>query len=243
MNSGGKIAAAFLMATGLAIAGYFAGKGFKEGRAAERFVTVKGVSEREVDADTAIWSLTLVATDNDLAAAQAQLRDRHAKTLAFLQQSGVDPAAAETMNFEVIDRQADQWGQQGDIASRYILRQTIVVRSNAPQTIMAMSQQVGALVEAGVVFQSSMGPYTGPTYMFTKLNDFKPEMIAEATRNARAAADQFAQDSGARLGGIRRATQGVFEILPRNPAPGMMQEGQFQKTLRVVSTIEFYLAD
>lgn len=243
MNSGAKIAGAFLIATGLCVAGYFAGKGFREGRAAERFVTVKGVAEREVEADTAIWSLTLVSTNNDLAAAQLQLKESHAKTLAFLQERGIAAESAETQNFEVIDRQADQWGPQGEIASRYILRQTVVVRSDDPRAIMAMSQDVSSLVEAGVVFQSSMGPYSGPTYLFTKLNDFKPEMIAEATRNARAAADQFAQDSGAQLGGIRRATQGVFEILPRNPAPGTMQEGQFQKTLRVVSTIEFYLTD
>jgi len=236
------IPAAFLLATGLAIAGYFAGKGFKEGRAAERFVTVKGVAERDVEADTALWSLTLVSTDNDLAAAQARLKESHAKVLAFLDANQINSADVQTQNFEVIDRQADQWSQ-GEAASRYILRQTLVVRSSDPKAILAMSQQVGALVEAGVVFQSSMGPYQGPTFLFTKLNDHKPEMIAEATKNARVAADRFAQDSGANIGGIRRAYQGVFEILPRNQAPGSMQEGQLEKTIRVVSTIEFYLTD
>lgn len=243
MNGKGLLfAAALLLATGVAIAGYFAGKGFKEGRAAERFVTVKGVAERDVEADTALWSLTLVSTNNDLAAAQLQLKESHAKVLTFLDANKIDSAAVQTQNFEVIDRQADQW-QQGEVASRYILRQTLVVRSSDPKAILAMSQQVSALVEAGVIFSSTMGPYQGPTFLFTKLNDFKPQMIAEATKNARTAADQFAQDSGAHIGGIRRAYQGVFEILPRNQAPGSMQEGQLEKTIRVVSTIEFYLTD
>ncbi len=243
MNGKGLVfAGAVVLALGISIAGYFAGKGFKEGRAAERFVTVKGVAERDVEADTALWSLTVVSTNNDLAVAQAQLKDSYTKVLAFLDANKIDPESVQVQNFEVIDRQADQW-QQGDVASRYILRQTLVVRSADPKAILAMSQQVSALVEAGVIFSSTMGPYQGPTFLFTKLNDFKPEMIAEATKNARIAADKFAQDSGAHIGGIRRAYQGVFEILPRNQAPGSMQEGQLEKTVRVVSTVEFYLTD
>jgi hypothetical protein len=241
-KNGNMVAAAFLLAIAIGLAGYFAGKGFKEGRAAERFVTVKGVAERDVESDTAIWSLTLVSTNNDLAVAQRQLRDSHAKALDFLKENKIDPASVQTQNFEVIDRQADQW-QHGEAASRYILRETLSVRSADPKGILAMSQQVGRLVEAGVIFQSTNGPYQGPTYLFTKLNDLKPQMIAESTKNARAAAEQFAKDSGATIGGIRHANQGVFEILPRNQAPGAMQEGQLEKTVRVVSTVEFYLTD
>lgn len=242
MNGKTSIVAGLLLAIGIGLAGWYTGKGFKEGRAAERFVTVKGVAERDVEADTALWSLTIVSTDNDLSAAQARLKESHAKVLTFLEANKIDPATVQTQNFEVVDRQADQW-QQGEAASRYIVRQTLVVRSADPKAILAMSQQVGALVEAGVVFSSSNGPYQGPTFLFTKLNEFKPPMIAEATKNARTAADQFAKDSGAHIAGIRRAYQGVFEILPRNQAPGAMQEGQLEKTIRVVSTIEFYLTD
>jgi len=237
-----SVVAGLLVAVGIGVAGWSMGKGFREGRAAERFVTVKGVAERDVEADTALWSLTIVSTDNGLAAAQLRLKESHAKVLAFLAANKIDPATVQTQNFEVVDRQADQW-QQGEVASRYIVRQTLVVRSTDPNAILAMSQQVGALVEAGVVFSSTNGPYQGPTFLFTKLNEFKPPMIAEATKNARASADQFAKDSGAKIAGIRRANQGIFEILPRNQAPGSMQEGQMEKTIRVVSTIEFYLTD
>ncbi len=81
----------------------------------------------------------------------------------------------------------------------------------------------------------------GPFYLFTRLNDIKPAMIAEATKNARAAAQQFAADSGSSLGAIRQASQGVFQILPRDAAPGQSEEKQIQKTVRVVSTVDYVL--
>lgn len=83
----------------------------------------------------------------------------------------------------------------------------------------------------------------GPTFVFTGLNKLKPQMIAEATARAREAAEQFARDSHSELAGIRQANQGVFEILPRDQAPGISQENQINKTVRVVSTVEYFLKD
>ena len=88
-----------------------------------------------------------------------------------------------------------------------------------------------------------MAPASGPVYLFTRLNEAKPEMVAEATRNARASAEQFAADSGSRLGGIRGASQGVFQILARDEAPGLAEPGQIAKRLRVVSTVEYFLTE
>ena len=97
--------------------------------------------------------------------------------------------------------------------------------------------------DAGVVL-SSDGPWSGgPSYLFTKLNDLKPGMIAEATASARRAAEQFAKDSGARLQGIRQANQGLFVILPRDQAPGMQEERQRAKIVRVVTTIDYRIGD
>ena len=90
---------------------------------------------------------------------------------------------------------------------------------------------------------SGEGAAAGPVYVFTRLNDYKPAMIAEATRNARAGAEQFARDSGAALGGIRQASQGVFQILPRDETPGATEAGQPDKRLRVVTTVEYQLRD
>jgi hypothetical protein len=103
---------------------------------------------------------------------------------------------------------------------------------------------VGELVRAGVVLssQAEFGP-SGPTFLFTRLNELKPKMIAEATARAREAAEQFARDSHSALAGIRRANQGVFEILPRDQAEGVQQESQIEKRVRVVATVEYFLKD
>ena len=109
-----------------------------------------------------------------------------------------------------------------------------------PLLVLKANQHVGELVTAGVVL-SSGGEYGsgGPTFIFTGLSKLKPEMIAEATARAREAAEQFARDSRSQVGGIRQANQGVFEILPRDQAPGISQESQMVKTVRVVTTVEY----
>ena len=105
-----------------------------------------------------------------------------------------------------------------------------------------VSQKVGDLVDQGIVLEGdNYGPGSRPSYLFTGLNQLKPEMIAEATENARKSAEKFAADSGARIGGIRKANQGIFQILARDRAPGVYEQNQLHKTVRVVSTIEYYL--
>jgi hypothetical protein len=231
---------AFLIACGITLAGVFAGRGFVEGRKADRFVTVKGVAERDVEADVALWPLRYVSTDDDLARAQSKIEASRKAILAFLDTHGISAENAQLRSLEVEDRLAQAY-QSGSVASRFTITQTMMVRSTEPPSIRAASQAVGELVDAGVVLSASGGWAGGPTYVFIRLNDFKPEMIAEATASAREAAAKFAQDSGARLGGIRRASQGVFEILPRDRAPGISEENQLEKTLRVVSTVEWFL--
>ncbi len=233
---------AFLLAVGIAVAGWFVGDGFVKGRSADRFVTVKGVSERDVQADVALWPIRFVATDDDLGKAQAARKESHRHVLSFLEKQGIDPAAAEIRKLEVNDLLANPY-RSGPTQSRYILTETLMVRTEDTGTIDKASQAVGELVDLGVVLSSTGGPSTGPTFLFTRLNDLKPEMIAEATAEARRAAEQFAKDSGSGIGSIRRANQGVFVIRARDRAPGITEQGQLRKTVRVVSTIEYYLKD
>lgn len=233
---------ALVLGIGIAVAGWFVGDGFVKGRAGDRFVTVKGVSERDVQADVALWPIRFVATDEDLGQAQRAIKQHHQHVLAFLKRHGIDPAAAEVQRLEVNDLLANPY-RSGSTQSRYIITETLMVRSEDTGTIEKASQAVGELVDAGVVLSSTGGPDSGPTFLFTGLNELKPEMIAEATAEARRAAEQFAKDSGSEIGTIRRANQGVFVILARDRAPGIMEGGQLQKTVRVVSTIEYYLKD
>jgi hypothetical protein len=238
----GGIPRALILAIGIAVAGWLAGQGFARGRAADRYVTVKGISEREVDADLAIWPLQVVAADNDLSRAHERLQGSIREIRGFLARHGIDSTKARLQDFRVTDAYANPYSQTERVGNRYVIRQTIVVRSDEPQKISAASQKVGEIVSAGVVLSSGeeYGP-GGPTFIYRGLNSLKPQMIAEATARAREAAQQFARDSRSQLGGIRHASQGVFEILPRDQAPGISEQSQIVKTVRVVSTIEYSL--
>lgn len=237
-------ARAALLASGIALAGLFVAGGFAKSRTADRFVTVKGISEREARADLVIWPLRVVAADNDLARANAQLQGSVARINLFLASNGVDTATTELQDFSVADASTNQYGSGQTAGARFVIHQTVVVRSTKPDVVLAASQRVAELVNAGVVL-SSGGDYGngGPTFIFTGLNKLKPEMIAEATARARKAAEQFARDSQSDIGGIRRANQGVFEILPRDQAQGISEASQIVKTIRVVSTIDYALRD
>jgi len=204
---------------------------------------VKGIAEREARADLALWPLHLVVSGNDLAAANARLNSQIGAVRRFLARHSIDTTLTELQGFSVSDAYANAYGENpGRVLSRYVIRQTVMVRSTDPDRVLAASQQVGELVRAGVVL-SSGGEYGsgGPTFLFTRLNELKPQMIAEATARAREAAEKFAADSHSHLGGIRQASQGLFEILPRDQAPGIQEGSEITKTVRVVSTVEYTL--
>lgn len=232
---------AIILALGVALAGLLIGHGFASGRATDRYVEVKGLAEREVTADMALWPLRYVSTGDDLAATQAQISRNTRQVYAFLGRNGIDTSSVQLQALEVSDAFANRFpGERG--GPRYVIQQTVMVRSRKPEVVMAASQRVSELVGAGVVL-SSTGEYGigGPTFLFTRLNELKPAMVREATANARAAAEQFAADSRTELGGIRHANQGVFVILPRDQAPGVNEGAQLQKIVRVVSTVQYFL--
>ncbi len=241
MRSSVGILAAGIVAVGIATGGWFIGRGFLESRAPERFVTVKGVAEQLVKADLALWPMRFVATSNRLSEAQEQIVADTRKVFAFIAANGVPPDAIEVDSLQVNDLLAQAY-RSGPIESRFIVTQTLIVRTGEVDKVVQASQKIGDLVSAGVVLSNEGQPSSGPIYLFTRLNDIKPGMIAEATRSARQAAEQFANDSGSPLAGIRRANQGLFQILPRDETPGATQENQIMKTVRVVSTIDYTLA-
>ena len=233
---------AAIIALGLTLGGFAVGNGFARARSSDRFVTVKGVAEREVRANLAIWPLRVVGADNDLTAANAKVTKNVAGVRAFLARHGVDTSQVQLAEFTVHDALANEYAPERQPANRYIIRQTMVVRSNQPDKVLAASQQVSELATIGVVVSSGTGESGGgPTFVFSQLNQLKPAMIADATARAREAAEQFARDSRSPLGAIRQANQGVFEILARDQAPGISEEGQINKVVRVVSTIDYYL--
>ncbi len=208
-------------------------------RTGDRFVTVKGVAEREVQADLALWPLRFVATGTTLDEAREKARGSRDSIMAFLKLQAIDTEAVELQRLDVTDTRANPYQDSGN-EHKFIINQTLMVRSDNIDRIRQAAQSVGELVDSGVILSSDYGP-AGPTYLFNRLNDIKPEMIAEATAAAREAAAQFARDAKTELGDLRRANQGVFQILARDQAPGISEEQQPVKTVRVVTTVEYYL--
>ena len=242
-SSGARIVAACCLAVGIAVGGWLMGTGFARLRTADRTVSVKGVAEREAKADLAIWPLRLTVIDDDLARASSALEQNVRQVRLFLVAQGLDSTNTEitVQEFNVQDART-MGGYQN--TGRYIIRQTLVVRSALVDVVQAASQRVPDLVRNGVVLTSGQ-EYGGggPTFSFTGLNELKPPMIAEATARAREGAEQFARDSKSTLSGIRTANQGVFEILPRDQAMGISEESQVMKKVRIVSTVVYGLKD
>src|SRR5690625_1345648 len=231
--------AAIVVGTGIGVGGWFIGNGFYAAHYGNRYVSVKGLAERDVKADLAVWSLGFVASGNELSRVQATIKKEAATVNAFLHGQGISSKEITLQNLDVTDREAELYSanNKGD---RFIVSQTLLVRSNDVGKVASASQHVGDLVDKGVILSHKYSG-SGPSYLYTQLNKIKPAMIATATKNARAAAEQFARDSGADLGGIRRANQGVFQILARNNAPGLAAKKQIEKTVRVVSHVQYYL--
>jgi len=241
--------ALIILAISLAFTGWFIGNGIMSVRTADRFVTVKGVAEREVKADLALWPIQLAVTDDNLSLAQSRVSQNVAKVTSFLTSYGIDSSQVELQGFKVTDVLANPFQRVERAGSRFIIQQTVLVRSTDPERVRGVSQRVGELVNSGVVLSSGpeWGP-GGPTYVFRGLNDLKPAMIAEATAEARKAALEFAKNSRSRLGGIHRANQGQFVILARDAAASeqgaaVAEANQLYKVVRVVSTVEYLLRD
>ena len=185
-------------------AGFLVGRGFERGRSADRYVTVKGLAETFVSADLAVWPLRITATGDDLGAVQEQIDAGLATITGFLREQGIEAEAIQPQRVEVTDLLAQPYRPEGAGDNRFILAQTVIVRTEQVGLVAELNQQTGELIKRGVVLVDT----GGPTYLFTRLNDIKPELLAEATRNARAAAEQFAADSGSEIAEIRRASQG-----------------------------------
>jgi hypothetical protein len=237
---------AAILAAGVALAGFLVGNGFVRARAADRFVTVKGVAEREVKADLAIWPLRVVGADNELAAANAKVAASVAGVRQFLARHGIDTSQIQLADFSVADAEANQYASDRKATNRFVVQEMVLVRSTHPDEVLKASQQISELAAIGVVVSGGSGVGygggdNGPTFVFTGLNTLKPQMIADATARAREAASQFAHDSHSEVGDIRQASQGIFEILPRDQAPGISESSQIAKTVRVVSTIDYDL--
>ncbi len=238
-NDRGGIGSAFvlgvLLCVGLALLGYFVSGGIIRIRALDRTVEVKGLSEREVPADIAIWPIRFNEADNDLNLLFLTLEQKNAAIEAFLKKRGFKEDEISISAPAIQDRQAQGYSD-AQIKFRYSGASTLTVYTRNVDSVRNAMKDMVELGKQGIAIAGQ--DYDAKTeYLFTRLNDIKPEMVEEATKNARLVAEKFARDSQSGLGKIKRAVQGQFSIDDRDSNTPHI------KKVRVVSTLEYYLTD
>jgi len=221
---------------GLATLGYLLGNAAIKFKEYERTVTVKGLSEREYEADIVIWPIQFTEASNNLGELYGSIERSTEKIRVFLEENGISPEEITFSIPSITDKSAQQYGNQAKAEFRYTAIQTVTVYSKSIKSVRSVMGVLSELGKQGIVF--SGGNYQSTTeYLFTRLNEAKPDMIEEATRKAREVAEKFASDSKSTLGKIRKASQGQFSINARD------KNNPHIKKVRVVSTVEYYLSD
>lgn len=220
-----------IIAAGIVLGGYMLGDGLLRAKQAERTVTVRGLAERDVTADLATWTISYSASSTSLAQAQAKVRGDTSSIEAFFGELGFPPEALQPTGANVSSH-------TNDGVTSYTVRQRLALRTNDISRAQKAVARQFDLVGRGVFLEEG----SGMSYSFTRLNSIKPEMVAQATKDARTSAEQFAQDSGANVGPIRKATQGYFSIEARDGDGGGwgVSDSPYKK-VRVVTTVDFSL--
>lgn len=222
-----------IVAAGLAVLGFFVYLGLGSLAERDRVVSVRGLAEREVKADRVIWPIVYKTTGNDLQALYARLNDVGETITQFLVANQVPDSAISLSAPQIIDLRADRYNINRT-ADRYNVTLVTTVTTDKVDLVRSLMPRMGELLKSGIAI--SVGDYDSQVrYEFNGLNRIKPEMIEQATRNAREAAQQFAKDSESKLGKIKSASQGLFTVDSRD------QYTPHIKRVRVVTSVNFYL--
>lgn len=237
-KSTGNVAAFILgalLCAGLALLGGLLANGIITIKSLERTVTVKGLSEREVPADIAIWPIRFNEAGEDLNQLATLIQAKNTQVMDFLRANGFKDEEISLSPPALTDRKAQGYGDQ-NVGLRYSGASTINVYTNDVDKVRAAMAKMVELGKAGIAVAGQ--DYEARTeFLFSKLNELKPAMIEEATRNAREVAEKFAKDSSSTLGKIKTASQGQFTIDNRD------SNTPHVKKVRVVATVEYYLSD
>lgn len=233
---------ASILAVGIALSGFFAGNALVKSRLGFRTVTVKGLAEKQVKADLGFWPIRFVAVGPSLEVARSNLGQSETVIKDYLKAQGFAPTDYQVQNISVEDKWAQSYGNQVQEGLRYALTENIMLRSSDVMRISRAASGASGLLSQGVILASGDSS-SEPSFMFTKLNDLKPALLTEATQKARQAAQKFAQESGAKVGSIQNANQGVIEVNPAIEIPNESGNKQIDKSVRVVTTITYFIKD
>ncbi|HEC1891745.1 TPA: SIMPL domain-containing protein [Campylobacter jejuni] len=209
-------------------------KALNDFKTLERSVSVKGLSQKEVEADTLIFPIKFTRSNNNLTNLYEDLEKDKQNILRFLQAQGVRADEISYNAPNIIDKLSDPYRNDNIVSFRYVGTGNLLIYTKNVKLGKSILEKISTLGKEGIVIKIENYEIE---YLYTKLNEIKPQMIEEATLNARNAAIKFAQDSNSHLGKIKKASQGQFSISNRD------KNTPYIKTIRVVSTIEYYLKD
>jgi len=239
MNNTYRLIAAALVGAGLALAGLFVSGGLERFRMADRSISVKGLAEKDVESDFAIWTLSFRRAGNEFAGVQQALQSDREKVLGFLKTQGFQDAELEAKPLSVQDLLARDYAQ-GNVPFRFNGSGRIVVKSARVAEVEKAALALDPLIQAGIQFGGEGEGTAGPRYQLRGFNDVKAPLLAEATKNAREQAQKFAAEAGATLGPLKSANQGVIRISGDDGQE--FDDGSSRtKRLRVVSSFEYEL--
>lgn len=236
------------VAIGIIAGAFLLGRSLERFKKEDRHISVKGFSEREVKADLVIWTIPIRIANNDLLDGSRQMELSKQKVFEFLTKNGISSGEIIQRDLKVTDKQANEYGGNREEQFRYIIEETIEVRSNNVDNVQKVSRMTNELLTAGVALSTkSDWSGAGLQFIFTKLNDIKPGMIIESIQNAKKAAVQFTNESGTRLGKLREASQGYFSVSDRDNVLASGGEGagygggnsDMFKKVRVVIGVEY----
>lgn len=229
------VIASICLSIGFILCGFILKGAALDVKGMERSVQVKGLAEREVNADTVIWPLQYSDADNNLEKLVSRVEQKNDAVVAFLKLHGFDDEEISTGSQSIIDKQAREYANENQ-KFRYLVRSNIIVYSHSPDKVQNALSKVSTLAKQGIAI--AQGNYeTKIEYLFTTLNNIKPAMVQEATEKAREVANKFAKDSNSTLGKIKTARQGQFSITNRDSNTPHI------KKVRVVTSVEYYLSD
>lgn len=234
MNTKGLILSAIIVAMGMTAAGVAIRNGIVTFKDRDRCVVVKGLAEREVKANKVSWPLTYKEIGNNPSEMYNIIEHKNKQVVDFLKAGGVKGNEISVNSPTISDRQASSYNNEV-MTYRYVAKSVITVTSTNVDLVRGLITKQAELMRQGIALVSEEYGSDQVTYSFTGLNDIKPAMVEEATKNARATAQKFADDSDCSLGGIRNAQQGQFSIESRD------QNTPYIKNIRVVNTIEYSL--
>ncbi len=230
------LAAALLLALGMAAGGYFVGQTMYNAKVAINTAEAKGLAERRVEADLAYWRVRYTVsgkTRQDIPRLYEQSEVAQQKIVELLLENGFDETELEPGVIDYAYREFRDEDQRL-VEEKHLLIGSISVETNQVQRVSEVRAKLNQLIAQGLDIKND-----APTYHFTKLNEIKPDMLKEATRNARIAANEFAANAGVEVGGIRSARQGSFNV--RDVGEEYGDTKKIKKDVRVVTNITFFL--